>query len=70
MGIAQKNNAQVYKHIGFTSTCDLFKSNRSRSFTVAIVQLVFLPIKSQHLWEIINNVHPYNYKIVSWGTPN
>ena len=39
MGIAQKNNAQVYKHIGLTPTCDLFKSNRYRSFTVAIVQL-------------------------------
>ena len=29
MGIAQKNNAQVYKHIGPIPTYDLFKSNTS-----------------------------------------
>ena len=46
MGIAQKNNAQVYKHIGLIPTCDLFKSNRSRSFTAWIKGTVFLSIKS------------------------
>ena len=34
MGIAQKNNAQVYKNNSLTPTCDLFESNRSRSVAV------------------------------------